>query len=72
MKKIYASAKTIKYMRRSYRLFSERTRAVELAADMNRLFDTNEFMPVSVLEPNTDKLIGYGMISTMVVCIDAE
>jgi hypothetical protein len=72
MKKIYASAKTIKHMRRSYRLFSERTRAVELAADMNRLFDTNEFMPVSVLEPNTDKLIGYGMISTMVVCIDTE
>lgn len=69
MEKIYASAKTINHMRIAYRLFSECTRAVELAADLNRLFDTNEFMAVEVLEPNTDKLIGYGLISTMVVCM---
>lgn len=69
LEKIYASAKTLKHMKRTYRLFSERTRAVELAADMNRLFDTNEFMAVAVFEPGTDKLMGYGMISTMVVCI---
>lgn len=69
MKKIYASAKTIKHMRIAYRLFSECTKAVEIAADMNRLFNTNEFMAVEVLEPNTNQLIGYGMISTMVVCM---
>lgn len=69
MEKIYASAKTIKHMKEGYRLFSESTRAVELAADMNRLFETNEFMAVEVLEPNTDNVLGYGMISTMVVCM---
>lgn len=69
MEKIYASAKTIKHMKRAYRLFSECTKAVELTADMNRLFNTNEFVAVAVLEPNTNKLIGYGMISTMVVCM---
>ena len=69
MEKIYASAKTIEHMKSAYTLHSECTRAVELAAAMNRLFNTNEFMAVEVLEPNTDKVIGYGMISTMVVCI---
>ena len=69
VEKIYASTKTIKHMKETYRLFSEYTRATELAADMNRLFETNEFISVEVLEPNTSKLIGYGMISTMVVCM---
>ena len=69
MEKIYASVKTIKHMKRAYRLYSECTKAAEQAADMNRLFGTNEFMAVAVLEPNTNKLIGYGMISTMVVCM---
>lgn len=69
MEKIYASAKTIKHMKKAYTLHNECTRAVELAADMNRLFNTNEFKTVEVLEPNTNQLIGYGMISTMVVCM---
>lgn len=69
MEKIYASAKTIKHMKEAYRLHNECTKVVELAAEMNRLFDTNEFMAVEVLEPNTDKVLGYGMISTMVVCM---
>ena len=56
-------------MKRAYRLYSECTKAAEQAADMNRLFGTNEFMAVAVLKPNTNKLIGYGMISTMVVCM---
>ena len=69
MEKIYASAKTINQMKQAYRLHNDCTKVVELAAEMNRLFDTNEFMAVEVLEPNTNKLIGYGMISTMVVCM---
>ena len=69
MEKIYASAKTINLMKRAYRLHNDCTKVVELTAEMNRLFETNEFMVVEVLEPNTNQLIGYGMISTMVVCM---
>ena len=69
MEKIYASDKTINHMKQAYRLHSDCTKVIELATEMNRLFDTNEFMAVEVLEPNTDKLIGYGLISTMVVCM---
>lgn len=69
MEKIYASAKTIKHMKEAYRLYNECSKAEEMAAEMNRLFETNEFLAVKVLEPNTDKILGYGMISTMVVCV---
>jgi len=69
MEKIYASAKTIKHMNEAYRLYNEYSKAEEMAAEMNRLFETTEFMAVEVLEPNTDKILGYGMISTMVVCM---